>query len=151
MNEHGTTERERDEDPASGYLAVLREETMQEAWGDRSPEDRRRIVVAAIIFGEEFDKRLAEDKPGPDPRETQRLLMNVINAAIDEFSRRESLDRETAASFLSEVETRDLILEFDEVLEARETNPEKSLDALLKDAIDSRRRKARWADHWTSG
>lgn len=124
---------------------------MRRAWGDRGREDRRRIVAAAVIFGEQFDEQLSAQPPGSDQKETQRMLMDVINAAIDEFARRENLEKEEAATFLSEVETRDLVLEFNEVLEARETNPERTLDELLGEAVDSRRDKARWADHWTSG
>ena len=124
---------------------------MQRAWGGRGPEDRRRIVAAAMIFGEQFDKQLSAQPPGADQREAQRMLMGVINASIDEFARQENLEREAAADFLSEVETRDLVLEFNEVLEARETDPERTLDELLGEAVDSRLDKARWADHWTSG
>lgn len=124
---------------------------MYRAWGDRSPEDRRRIVVAAMIFGEQFDKRFAAGTPGADPQEAQRLLMDVINASIEEFARRENLDQQAAADFLSEVETRDLVLEFNEVLESHEASPDRSLDELLREAVDSRLDKARWSDHWTSG
>jgi hypothetical protein len=124
---------------------------MQRAWGNRGPEDRRRIVAAAIIFGEQFEEHLSAHDPSTDPQEAQRMLMDVINASIDEFARRESLDREEAANFLSEVETRDLILEFNEVLEARAADPNRILDELLREAVDSRLDKARWADHWTSG
>ena len=124
---------------------------MYRAWGGRDPETRRRIVVAATIFGEQFDRQLTLKTPGTNQQEAQRMLMDVINASIQEFARRENLGREEAADFLSEVETRDLVLEFNEVLEAREAEPEKTLDELLKEAVDSRLDKARWADHWTSG
>lgn len=124
---------------------------MQSAWQDREPEDRRRIVSAAIIFGEQFDRLLSEQPPGADQGSAQRMLMNVIDASITEFARRENLEKEEAANFLGDLETRDLILEFNEVLEAHETNPTKTLDELLKEAVDSRLDKARWADHWTSG
>lgn len=128
---------------------------MRRAWGGRSPDERRRIVLAAMIFGEQFDRKLA-DQPvgqpaGTEQSDPQRLLMAVINASIDEFSRREDVGKEEAAELLGEVETRDLILEFDEVLEARQLNPERTLDELLREAVDNRVRKARWADHWTSG
>lgn len=142
---------ERNRDPAIECLDELREETRRRAWGDRGREDRRRIIVAAMIFADQFDEQLSAQPPGADQGETQRMLMDVINAAIDEFARRENLQREEAAAFLSEVETRDLVLEFNEVLEARETNPERTLDELLGEAVDSRLDKARWADHWTSG
>jgi hypothetical protein len=124
---------------------------MQRAWVGRGPEDRRRIVVAAIIFGEQFEEHLSTRDPSTDQQEAQRMLMDVINASIDEFARRESLERETAADFLSKVETRDLVLEFNEVLEARAADPNRTLDELLREAVDSRLDKARWADHWTSG
>ena len=104
-----------------------------------------------MIFGEQLDARLSTGPPGVTEKETQRILMDVINASIDEFSRREDLDKEAATAFLSEVEVRDLVLEFNEVLEARETEPQKTLDELLKLAVESRLDKARWADHWTSG
>lgn len=125
---------------------------MKEAWGDMGQEERRLIVIAAIIFGEEFDHQLSTRPPGSsDHKEAQRMLMDVINASIDEFARRENLNRAEATEFLSEVETRDLVLEFNEVLEARETNPERTLDDLLSEAVGSRLDKARWADHWSSG
>ena len=150
MNREGSTE-EPGKDPVLAHLEALREETMREAWGDRSIGDRRRIVAAAMIFGEQFDRQLAAGAPGPDQQEAQRLLMVVINASIDEFARRENLQREDAAEFLSELETRDLVLEFNEVLEAQETSPDKTLDELLREAVDTRLDKARWSDHWTSG
>lgn len=108
-------------------------------------------MVAASIFGEQFDKLISTETPNADHQEAQRLLMDVINASIEEFARRENLEREEAAAFLSEVETRDLILEFNEVLEAHAAEPERTLDELLTEAVDSRLDKARWADHWTSG
>ncbi|MGB3632921.1 MAG: hypothetical protein WA982_02660 [Rubrobacteraceae bacterium] len=151
MNHEASIEGEPRRDPALAHLDELREETMREAWGPREHEVRRRIVVAAMIFGEQFDHQLSEESPNADHKGAQRLLMAVINASIDEFARREKLEIEDAAGFMSELETRDLVLEFNEVLEARENNPDKTLDELLKDAVDSRLDKARWADHWTSG
>lgn len=124
---------------------------MRRAWGDRDLDERRRLVVAAIIFGEQFEEQLAAYPTGTDRTEAQRLLMRVIDSTINEFAHREDLDKSVAAGFLSEVENRDLILEFNEVLEAREASPERPLDDLLQEAIDSRLRKARWADHWSSG
>ncbi len=150
MNREGPP-KEPGRDPALTHLDDLREETMRKAWGERGFEDRRKIVVAAMIFGEKFDEQLSAQPPGPDQQEAQRMLMGVINASIDEFSRREDLKREEAASFLSELETRDLVLEFNEVLEIRETETGKTLDELLSEAVNSRLDKARWADHWTSG
>lgn len=151
MTGEGSTAREPGNDPTLAHLDALREETMREAWGRREFEDRRKIVAAAIIFGEQFDHQLSAQSPGSDQKDTQRMLMDVINASIDEFARKENLQREEAAEFLSEVETRDLVLEFNEVLEAREMDPERTLDELLSEAVGSRLHKARWADHWTSG
>lgn len=138
-------------EPALACLDSLGEETMRQAWGDRNRDERRRIVVAAMIFGEQFEEQLATQPANADPEEARRLLMGILNASIDEFARREGLGKEAAAGFLGEVKTRDLILEFNEVLEVRVANPERPLDELLRKAVDSRLNKARWADHWSSG
>ncbi len=51
-------------DRAPAYLHQLREETMGRAWGeDASPEDRRRIVLAATILGSQLEERLAQRSP----------------------------------------------------------------------------------------
>lgn len=125
---------------------------MRRAWGDRPHEERRRIVAAARIFGRQFEKQLTSQPPVSDERDTRRLLMAVINASIQEFAELEGIDQEAAGEFLGDVGTRDLILEFNEVLEAYGTEDTgKSLDELLQEAVDSRIDKARWADHWSSG
>lgn len=151
MDQVDPTGDEPNTDPALAHLNALREETMREAWGGREFDDRRKIVVAAMIFGEQFEEQLSDGIPGTDQKEAQRMLMNVINASIDGFARRESLKKEEAADFLSDLGTRDLVLEFNEVLESRELDPNKTLDELLKEAVDGRLDKARWADHWSSG
>ncbi|HET7271431.1 MAG TPA: hypothetical protein VFI90_10145 [Rubrobacter sp.] len=51
------------------------------------------------------------------------------------------LDENEAANFLSEVDTRDHVLEFDEVLDAYKGSG-RALDELLQDAVDSRRERA---------
>ncbi len=147
----GPAERE-EKDPASDLLGELEESTLQRAWGDRGPEERRWIVVAATIFGRQFERHISSHQTSLDEQESQRLLMAVIRASIDEFAESENLPQDEAAEFLGEVETRDLVLEFNEVLEAyNPKDPDKSLDELLKEAVDSRLDKARWADHWSSG
>ncbi len=150
MNHEGPAQ-EPAKDPALAHLGGIQEETQLEAWGKRGFDERRKIVVAAMIFGEQFDEQLSKESPAADQKEAQRMLMAVINASINEFARRENLEKEEAAEFLGELGTRDLVLEFNEVLEAREMKPEKTLDELLKEAVDSRLDKARWADHWSSG
>jgi hypothetical protein len=47
--------------------------------------------------------------------------------------------------------TRDCVLEFNEVLEEFANEPEKSLNEHLKAAVENREAHARWADHWSSG
>lgn len=143
---------ENSEDPTLGYLAELREDTMRQAWGDRNPGERRAIVRAAMIFGRQFERHLPAHQTSIDERESQRLLMAVIQASIQEFAETEDLSQDEAASFLGELETRDLVLEFNEVFEAYTTKEsDKSLNDLLQEAVDSRLSKARWADHWSSG
>lgn len=139
-------------DAASGFLGELRESTMQKAWGDRAFGERRRIAVAALIFGRQFERHIPSHRTSLDEQESRRLLMAVIQASIDEFAETENLPPDEAAAFLSEVETRDLVLEFNEVLEtyASETS-DKNLDELLLETVNSRLKKARWADHWSSG
>ena len=128
-----------------GYLAELREETMLLAWGeDASAEDRRRTVLAALIFGRQFDERVAERPAGSDEDDLRRFLMGLMNGVVEEFARREGLDRDEAAEFLGEVGTRDHVLEFNEVLDAYEEDEEtgRTLDELLREAVESRREKA---------
>ena len=124
---------------------------MTRAWEDRTPLQRRRIVSAALIFGEEFERRTPDLPENPNEPETQRFLMNLMSAVIETFAEREGLPPEEAASFLSEVGTRDRVLELDEVLGARAANPDKPLDTLLAQAVDARKDKSIWARHFKSG
>ncbi len=123
------------------------------AWGpDKTPEDRRRIVLAATIFGRQFEERMREHPPKSiEEKDLQRFLMGLMNAVISEFAEREGLDSAAASTFLGEVSTRDYVLEFNEVLEEFADNPEKSLDDHLKAMIENREDRATWARHWTSG
>lgn len=140
-------------DPATSYLDQLAEETMRRAWGEhRSPEERRRIVSAALLFGEVFDRRIEESPPDPTETGQQKFLMALMNDVIREFASREDVSQEEASAFLSDVETRDLVLEFNEVLEEHAANaPGKSLDELLSEAVENRQERAIWSDHWSSG
>ncbi len=114
------------------------------AWGEGiSTEDRRRIVLAALIFGRQFDERVAEHPSVSDEDELRRFLMGLMNGVVDEFARREGLDRDEAAEFLGEVGTRDHVLEFNEVLDAYAGNePGLTLDGLLREAVEGRRERA---------
>lgn len=133
---------------ARDCLAKLDEGTMRRAWGDRTPEERRRIVLAAIIFGREFEARSSE----ASVENAQRFLMSLMNAAIEEFAALEGMDRAEAMSFLGDVTTRDQVLEFNEVLESHEAgDSDETLDTLLREAVDSRREKAIWSGHWRFG
>ena len=87
---------------------------MTRAWGpDKTPEDRRRIVAAALIFGRQFDERMSENPPeSTDEKDFQRFLMALMTAVIQEFAEREGMDPASAGSFLSDVNTRDYVLEF---------------------------------------
>lgn len=123
---------------------------MRLAWGERSPEERRRIVLAALIFGRQFEERARTLGPSPDEMEVQRLLMGLMSAVIREFARREGLDEEEAGNLLGEVRTRDLILEFDEALVAAQSS-NRPLDSVLREAVENRRDRAVWSDHWSSG
>jgi hypothetical protein len=139
--------------PALTYLKELDEETMSLAWGpDKTPEDRRRIVLAATMFGRQFEERMRE-RPleSLEEREFQRFLMSLMNAVILEFAEREGIDQISAAAFLGDLSTRDYVLEFNEVLEAFVEEPEKTLGEHLKAAVENREAHARWADHWSSG
>ena len=112
---------------------------MRRAWGgEASTGDRRRIVLAAILFGRQFEQRVPEQNPGED---TRRLLMDVMNGVIREFADREGMDAGEAAKFLGEVGTRDRVLEFSETLdEHRKTGG--PIDELLNEAVDLRRERA---------
>ena len=140
-------------DPALTYLEDLDDETMTLAWGpDRTSEDRRRIVLAAMIFGRQFEERMSVRPPEDfEEQEFQRFLMNLMNAVLSEFAEQEGLDDASAAAFLSDVKTRDYVLEFNEVLEEYTANPEKSLNEHLRTAVESRQERAAWANHWSSG
>jgi hypothetical protein len=143
----------READPALPYIQELDESTMSIAWGpDKTPEDRRRIVQAALIFGKQFEERIREHPPeNLEEREFQRFLMALMNAVISEFAEREGIDQASAATFLGDLYTRDYVLEFNEALEEFADKPEKSLNEHLKAAVENREIHARWADHWSSG
>ena len=114
------------------------------SWGeDASFEDRRRIVLAATIFGRQFDERASEHFSGSGEAELRRFLMGLMNDVLEEFARREGLNGDEAAEFLGEVGTRDHVLEFNEVLDAYEGEETgRTLDELLREAVESRREKA---------
>lgn len=139
-------------DSALTYLQELNDETMTLAWGpDRSPEECRRIVLAAMIFGRQFEERMREHPPKDlEEQELQRFLMSLMDAVISEFAKQEELDDATATAFLSDVKTRDYVLEFNEVLEECATNPEKPLNEHLRTAVESRQERAAWSNHWSS-
>jgi hypothetical protein len=136
----GTEDREQ----ARAYLGELREETMRLAWGEEvSAGDRLRIIVAAIIFGRQFEERVIRHSAELGEDELQRFLMGLMNGVVAEFARCEGLDENEAAGFLSEVGTRDYVLEFDEVLDAFAGGESGyTLDELLQDAVNSRRQRA---------
>jgi hypothetical protein len=140
-------------DPALAVLAELRESTMVEAWGaDKTPEDRRRIVAAALVFASQLEQRLDEDSAGLREEEAQRFLMDLINASISEFAAREGIHTGEATTFLSDLGTRDYVLEFNEVLEAHaDPSSEETLDGRLERAVQERREKAVWSRHWSTG
>jgi len=133
-----------DREQALAYLGELREETMRLAWGeDTSIEERRRIVVAAMIFGRQFEERVTGRSAEPGEEELQRLLMDLMNGVVAEFARLEGLDENETAGFLSEVGTRDHVLEFDEVLDVYAGGESgRMLDELLQDAVNGRRDRA---------
>lgn len=143
----------RETNPALAYLAQLDEATMTLAWGsDKTPEDRRHIVVAATIFGRQFDERMKECPPESlEEKELQSFLMSLLNAVISEFAEREGLELTAATEFLGDIGTRDMVLEFNEVLENFAAEPEKPLDEHLQTAVQSRREKALESRHQSSG
>lgn len=131
-----------DREQALTFLEELQEETMHLAWGeDASAEDRRRIVVAAMIFGRQFEDRVAERSADLGEVGLQRLLLDLMSGVVAEFARIEGLDENEATEFLSEVGTRDHVLEFDEVLDAYGESG-RPLDELLQEAVNSRRDRA---------
>lgn len=146
--------RDRDDaDPALAYLGKLDEETMVRAWGtDKTPEDRRRIVASALIFARQFEERMRGNPPASlEEKDFQRFLMALMNAVIQEFAGHEGLDPASAGAFLSDVNTRDYVLEFNEVLEEAAENPEKPLNEHFEAAIEDRHKRAAWSNHWSSG
>jgi hypothetical protein len=113
---------------------------MRRAWGGgTSAEDRRRIVLAAVLFGRQFEER-ASGRPFGEA-ESRRLLMDLMNGVIREFAASEGLTIDEAAGFLGRVGTRDRVLEFSEVLDAHAENG-RPLDELLGEAVDLRRERA---------
>lgn len=151
MDEH-PIERSNAEDPTSGYLSALGEETMRRAWGeDKTSGYRRRVVSSAIIFGRQLDTRMRENPPETDEASIQRFLMALMNSAISEFARSEEVSEEAATEFLGDVKTRDYVLEFNEVLDEYHEEPNRDLDELLREAVENRQDRAIWAQHWSSG
>lgn len=139
--------------PGTDYLEMLDEETMNLAWGaDRSSEERRRIVDAAVIFGHLFDERMVEAPPASlEEKDFQRFLMGLMNAVIAEFAAREGLSEAEAGAFLGDIRNRDHVLEFNEVLEAFAQDPDTPLNQHLEAAVEGRQDKAIWARHFRSG
>lgn len=142
---------EGDRERAISYIRELREETMVAAWGaERHPEERRRIVLAAVILGRKLEERLAERGEAPHPDEAQRFLMALMNETIAEFALLEGVGQDAATEFLSDVNNRDLVLEFNEALEAAEATGTPP-DDQLRQLVEDRRERAIWSDHWSSG
>ncbi len=130
------------DEATAAYMNELQEETMRRAWGDEaSPEDRRRIVSAAIIFGRQFEERVSERPVGTGEAEARRLLMDLMNRVVREFAAQEGMETGEAAEFLGEVGTRDRVLEFSEVLDEHSLSG-RPLDELLREAVDGRRERA---------
>lgn len=138
---------------ALAYLEELDDETMTLAWGpDKTLEDRRRIILAAVIFGQQFEERMEKRPPeNLEEKEFQRFLMGLMNAVISEFADCEDLDLASAATFLGDISNRDYVLEFNEVLEDFAEDPEKPLDEHLSAAVENRHERAKWSRHWSSG
>lgn len=128
-------------DGAAAHLKELREETMRLAWGEASPEDRRRIVSAAIIFGRQFEEYASEQPASVAENEARRLLMDLMNRVVREFAEQEGISTDEAAGFLGEVGTRDRVLEFSEVIDAY-VESGRPLDELLREAVEDRRERA---------
>jgi hypothetical protein len=115
---------------------------MVRAWGEEaSAEDRRRIVLAAVVFGRQFEERAPERSSAADEAGARRFLMDLMNRVVREFARLEGMGVSEAAEFLGEVGTRDRVLEFSEVLDSHEESGE-PLDGLLREAVDLRRERA---------
>ena len=140
-----------DREKALECLLQFSEGTMVSAWGPhRSRQERRWIVLAAVILGRKLEERLNECQDELSPDEAQRLLMSLINDTITEFARQEDLAHDEATEFLSYVGNRDLVLEFNETLEAQQESG-LDLDEQLRRMVEARRDRAIWADHWSSG
>ena len=135
------------------YLGMLDEETMNLAWGsDRSPDDRRRIVDAAVIFGRMFDERMLASPPASlEEKDFQRFLMGLMSAVITEFAVQEKISEDDSGAFLGDMRNRDHVLEFNEVLESFAQNPDTPLNEHLKAAVEGRKDKAIWSRHFRSG
>ncbi len=142
---------------AFAYIEKLGEETMRLAWEGVAETDRPRLVAAAIIFGRRFESRVPEGSEPSQEDALQKLLMRIMNDVIEELSDIEGTSKEEAAEFLGDVGVRDKVFEIDEVIFEYEGGNEddgdsgESLDSLLREAVDGRREKAIWADHWRSG
>ncbi len=134
-------------DSALGHLDELAEETMRRAWGaGTSPEDRRRIVLAAVLFGRLFEEHAWKSPPRGE-LEQRRFLMGLMNDVVREFAGIEGMSRDAAAEFLGDVSIRDYVLELDEVLDAYAgDSPGRTLDELRREAVDSRPYRARRPD-----
>lgn len=140
-------------DPALAYLGGLDDETMTLAWGpDKTPEDRRRIVLAATIFGRQFEERMREHPPETlEEKDFQRFLMDLMTAVISEFAEREVMSLTEAGAFLSDIKVRDYVLELNEVLEEFADDPDKPLNKHLRTAVENRQDRAKWSRHFSSG
>lgn len=138
---------------ALAYLGELDEETMRLAWGaSSSGEDRMRLVLGAVIFGRSFESHVPEGSEPGWGDELQKLLMRLMNDVIEKLSGVEGISKEEAAEFLGDIAVRDKVLEMDEVISAYESGGSgSSLDTLLREAVDGRREKAVWSNHWSSG
>lgn len=129
---------------------------MRLAWEGLPERDRSKLVAAAVIFGERFESRVPEGSEPSREEDVQRVLMAIMNDVVEGLSESGGMSREEATAFLSDVAVRDKVFEMDEVICAYESGDEsgessKSLDGLLREAIEGRREKAVWADHWSSG
>jgi hypothetical protein len=141
------------EDRARGLLGVLSDETMTLAWGPASdPEERRRTVLAALLFGEEFEKAMDENPPRSlEDKDFQRFLMGLMNAVVRRFAGHEGIPEGEAATFLGAVGRRDRVLELNEAIEAASVEPGVTLDERLREAVEERSGKAVWSRHWKGG
>jgi len=138
---------------AEEVLGQLSEGTMSLAWGpDAGAEERRRTVVAALVFNERFEERMQTDPPRTlGDRDFQRFLMGLMNDVISTFAEREGMTQDEAAALLGDVERRDHVLELNEALQDYAEDPDIPLDEHLRAAVSARQEKAVWADHWRGG